>query len=757
MRIFKRLQRTLAAVLCGAVAASAFGLNAFAAELNVQYTYSQNGYTFEKISHASSPTETKDGIIDYLGNHDLEPYVDGVSDPANADSVQSYIYCQATHGDWVYFGTMYGALSAYNQARRGLTSMGVSTDVADAVVDTIYNGKLNTGAEDDGYYAGSIFAKFNAVTGETKILMSREMYENGECNGVPIFRSACTYNDKLYFVGLVSNGTAMDKYNGYPLSQAAALNLEIQMQAGVPSIYELDPETDTLTKVYECVDVAGYRKLNDQNVFTSTRAIGTFTDPTGHEYLIAGGLVDGSDGENPLGVTIYATDDPASGEFNVIANQNDLFDYPAVNRADSQGGGGLYQVVQFGDALYAAIVSGRYNADPALDTKERAFAIVRGTYDASKGSANDREAWTWTPLVGDLADGAKYTFGIDPARTACGACTLQVYDGYLYIGEYNDVNGSLQAILNTAAPSFHVLAKNLSQSINLYRMDADENVEMVVGDPTEMFPKSLSGLGSGYESSHLMQYTWMTTVFDGTMYLSSMDQNSLLRPAAMFLNADMLPQGREEWKSQIGYVKTLINKMKNEETNGTSRLLPSLVRMNRSFDAMNALLDTNDFESFAAEYENALNISERIRGILPENMRPVLDLLLNVATLENFRDLLTCAKYLSGSEPGFDLYAITANDEGGVDITTVTTNGFGDRYNHGLRVFANTDDYMVIGTANPFMGAQFWRMSASPTKTYGHNVHHYELTQHVEEDDADDSHDIYECGECDDSVTRDCE
>ena len=29
---------------------------------------------------------------------------------------------------------------------------------------------------------------------------------------------------------------------------------------------------------------------------------------------------------------------------------------------------------------------------------------------------------------------------------------------------------------------------------------------------------------------------------------------------------------------------------------------------------------------------------------------------------------------------------------------------FGDPFNHGLRIFCDTDDYMVVGTANPFYG-----------------------------------------------------
>ena len=61
--------------------------------------------------------------------------------------------------------------------------------------------------------------------------------------------------------------------------------------------------------------------------------------------------------------------------------------------------------------------------------------IVRG--DCS-GDWNDPSAWTWTPVIGDKADGAKYTFGIDPERTRAAACNMCIYDGYLYIGEYND-------------------------------------------------------------------------------------------------------------------------------------------------------------------------------------------------------------------------------------------------------------------------------------------------------------------------------
>ena len=61
-------------------------------ELNVQHSYSNNGYTFEKVSHAAFGPETPDGVVDYLGNKVIAPY-DGSTEVNNGDTVQSYSYC----------------------------------------------------------------------------------------------------------------------------------------------------------------------------------------------------------------------------------------------------------------------------------------------------------------------------------------------------------------------------------------------------------------------------------------------------------------------------------------------------------------------------------------------------------------------------------------------------------------------------------------------------------------------------------------
>jgi hypothetical protein len=79
--------------------------------------------------------------------------------------------------------------------------------------------------------------------------------------------------------------------------------------------------------------------------------------------------------------------------------------------------------------------------------------------------------------------------------------------------------------------------------------------------------------------------------------------------------------------------------------------------------------------------------------------------------------LLNSLPYLVTSVAGFDLYELEETEDGSVVITTVTNDGFGDMNNHGLRVFTETDDYLVIGTANPFYGTQIWRTEGNPDDT----------------------------------------
>ena len=587
--------------------------------------------------------------------------------------------------------------------------------------------------EPDGAYAGGILLKFNVKTGETKVLMSRDT------DGViTTFRDAIKFNDKLYFVGMVldTNNTELT---------ATEIQTGIRMQNGFPCIYEVDPANgDKLTCIYDCVDVAGFRKMVEDNIFTSTRAIGTYKNT-----LIAGAL-------NPDGAYLVASKNPEKGQssFSVIADMDDLFNYPKIKRSDANGGGGIYQVIEYNNDLYVVICAGDVaSRNPETGTL-RGFAIVKGECN---GDPTRKSSWKWSVLAGDKKDGAKYPFALDEERVSAVACTLEVYDDYLYIGDYNDTSSALQGfVLNR---NFTTLATNLEQSINLYRMDKNERVEKVVGDPTTAFPTSLTGIGSGYDT-HMSQYTWQSTVYNGKLYVSTLDLSTFLRPFVMMVNGDLLNMSKEEWTSQINYLRVLVElftqgeesevsaysarsrveqaaqsaaskktgkrnaaalKLSDDQISRLSKeadkkrstlsmsTLSSLMEINTKLDQLADMLDAKNPDAFAKAYSEILAQYNGISSLLPENLKTVYDLILSVATEENIKGLASSIQYMTTATPGFDVYEISHAEDGSVKLSALTKNGFGDRYNHGLRIFQEMDDYWVFGTANPFYGTQLWR------------------------------------------------
>ena len=140
--------------------------------------------------------------------------------------------------------------------------------------------------------------------------------------------------------------------------------------------------------------------------------------------------------------------------------------------------------------------------------------------------------------------------------------------------------------------------------------------------------------------------------------------------------------------------------------------LRQLRELNELLTELTDLVETNDIEGFVALYQKANDLYASLSGKLPEALKKLYDALVRITELENMKDLCICLGKLSTATRGFGLYAISS--EGGkLTLETLTRDGFGDPFNHGLRAFATNDEegWMVIGTANPFMGTQLWRTS----------------------------------------------
>lgn len=756
------------------------------AGLTPQYTYNSqndNGMTFEKVSHADQGLSQADGVVDYTGDGTIAPYTAGLSTTGNGDRGQSYSYAAASSGDWVYIGTMYGGLGVQAILNRDMTSLGLTSKQATALIQTMYAGNMYLG-EPDGKSAGGMLFKFNVKTGKTKILMSKSTGIDGGKGVIPTFRSAFKMNGKLYFEGMV-----MDT-NNKDLTQQE-IQTAMAYQNGFPCIYEVDPaNNDKLTKVYGSVDVDGFRSLVKGNVFTSTRAIGSFGNT-----LIAGDLKPTADGKGKaLLVASKTPSDPNS--YKVIADMASFDNLPAIHRQDVNGGGGIYQVQEFNGKLYVVVCTGDTSTLNEETGTMRSFAIYVGE---NKGDSTNKADWTWRPLVGDTAKGAKYYYGLDKSRVSAGACTLQVYGDHLYIGDYNDVSSALQGFVTKS--NFVTQATNLEQSVNLYRMDKNENVEMLVGDKNDTFPKGGStGLGSGYDN-HMNQYTWQTTVHEGKMYLSTMNTTTLLEPIAQFTNGDILNMNEKDWNNTVHYLRVFLRLLwgmgptdpasaiatqsNDQNAKVTTQTMPStdnpealvdwariqagkdasaaqpqttdaksvssakpisltaaqtkelvdgikdgsivpgslaasgssdeasqLFDINNELDNLGSQLSDKGSADFANNYGEVTDAFFSIADIIPDKFKGLYEMLVKLTSKANLKAYAKSLPYLAKSKRGFNLFEITdrsaANE--GVTVGTVTDNGFGDPFNHGLRIFCDTDDYMVVGTANPFYGTQLWRV-----------------------------------------------
>lgn len=459
----------------------AFMCSGYAASTAIAFTYQQpdGTLTFEKITHPDKPVAEADGIVDYVGNG-----VVSAEDLGQGARGQSYSWCAAGRGDYVYIGTCYGAATNTLDLMSNVLGGNFDQETLVATLNVLYNGTFFTG-EEDGANPGGILAKVNTVTNEVTILMSKSTDGHN-----PLFRNATAYNGRFYFCGSVD---------------------------GLPCIYELDPETDELVMVYQGMTLQDFYEGYLEGICTGIRGLCEFDG----ELILSCVTKDGP--------VILSSSEPREG-FTVIADQHDLFDYPAYHFCDSIYGGSIWEMTEFNGSLYVSICTGTPENMPDDNTMQ-SFALVRGDKD-------ENGEWIWTSIIGDQErDGARYTFGIDPERTRSGAGVIQVYNGYLYIGEYNDEEVALEDLL--LETSFDFFNENLRQSVNLYRMDADENIELVVGDPTEMFPDGgISGIGSGFGRNE-NQYIWRMTEYEGKLYLGTFDTSSLLEPIGQFANGDI--------------------------------------------------------------------------------------------------------------------------------------------------------------------------------------------------------------------------
>ena len=624
----------------------------------ITYTSESGNYTATKLSHPNDDVMQPDGIIEYEN---------GINDRG-----ENYSWSAVAHGDYMYVGVLYGAISRTLQIMAAQNNIDYS--LFKASIDALFNGTLFMGDEENNpnNENRSMLLKLNTKTGEVTVVRPPSDAS---------YRAAIEYKGKLYFAASASQ----------------------------PYLLEVDP-TDDSTKIV-------YTSQKPSNPFISVGIRGL--------TVVNDNLVASMIGDN--GAYIVSSNNPSEGEssFKTIATQQDLLDYPAYYYNDSIFGGAIWDMVEFNNKLYVTVVTGKSG-------NKQAFAMFSGEENKETGK------WDFNLIVGDEKDGAAYPYGLGADRS--GAGNLFVYDNHLYIGGYNDPMIALADVLNM---NFEELYKDLSSPVCLWRMDTDENINMVAGDSNELFPTVLGNQSAGF-GSNLNQYVWRMAEYDNKLYVGTFDIGSLAYPLMQFTNGDVLHMTPEEIKSQIHYIKVLLEVLKKNDEDATitestdantksnyseeAKYINSLSAEDQNdvensltelYDGLSELESVLDLEAYSETetcglsdsllniYQNLVNEYLKIRDLLPEDLVEILDKTLNQDSVDNLFYFLETCKYLSAGERGFDLLV----SEDGINFETITTNGLGDPYNHGCRIFAVTNSGLTLGTANPFYGTQVWKVT----------------------------------------------
>lgn len=117
-------------------------------------------------------------------------------------------------------------------------------------------------------------------------------------------------------------------------------------------------------------------------------------------------------------------------------------------------------------------------------------------------------------------------------------------------------------------------------------------------------------------------------------------------------------------------------------------------------------LSMNQYAWRMGVYNNKLYVTTFDMGVMLDYAANFTDDPDEKATIEAMVSLL---RSYNTNPSGFDLYYTSD----GLNFTAVTTNGFSDKYNYGGRTVKvkGADDAIFIGTANPFYGAQVWKIT----------------------------------------------
>lgn len=645
----KGLIKSLALTVTLGITISLFNITEFNvnAEEKKKNIIENDNYIIEKVSN---PT-TKQGEID------------GIT--LGGDRNNSYAWAMAERNGYIYIGTNRNLIGGVcNDFVKALSGYGITEDKVWSVINVITNGEI---PQYDSNATQPEIIRVDPKTGETKIVFKAE--ENTDM----AYRMGIEYDGKLYFGSMSYNGTR---------------------------VVMID-ENDNAKVVYS------------DGGNSSLRASAIYKDK-----LYFGGLdnrITDNGSYNKLAVIEKGDDDYT---WNRVADYNDFIDY-ASDTIYANAGGNVWDLIEYNNELYIFLAT------------SNGFVVFKG-HEATEKEEGNKYGWIWQEVIGKnskynmgMADSPSGSNGDNVPGLIDSAATPVVFNGKMYFGTFDH---SLTSVMTAFKGLSQIVmsaenAPKLSEALRPMYNSLNSGQKMYCMDETGKIEK-VDSINSIFEGT-TNEYFWRYGVYGDKLYVGSYDSASLYYYFTKLTNGSITRMSKDEFKRQIQYIVELIKTFDKEGK------LAETVEKVESLENSVTLLQKNVEESLE-EYAEEDNVQDLIDALeLAENnldeivndnknnnlseadyvflnqVKSMIENLIGKFDIEGLKMYCDISKKMNHNEYGFDLYVT----EDGEKYTSITVNGFNDKYNYGARTLVPTEEGLYIGTANPFYGAQLWKLT----------------------------------------------
>ena len=698
-------------LLVGTLPASAMALDTVTREYEDQ--------SFSKISNPTAGPGTPDGI----NTNDITGYA--------ANRLNSYAWAVASRGDYIYIGTnrnLFG--SAFNALGEHLRKQNptLSQDKLNILLGLFSGGDVPMDNSEESYIPQII--RFDVENGTTKVIYqpdtvrgADEVLYYADKDGILIpesdvvseaasFRSVIEYQGNLYFGSLGTNMLQLVRVDAEDNAEIVYQNLGISNSLRACCVYGEGIE-ETLYFGGQDTSYApwlAYRQSNPDS--TVCPLVIRFLDP----------LTAGTDDEDWSGL---------------VADFRDFGKYADAN-AYRLTGGNLWDLCSFNGKLYVILAN------------DSGWVMFRGEKVPGDPAANSF-GWKWTEIVGD--DGA-YPAAMDAkialknkqleedyncieyAPTLYGAGLLEstatpfVFNGKMYIGTFdNSTSIQSQTMTKMVVKLAHLLKSDdagdtgptltqifapiyevLSNPQRIWVMDENETITAVSG-------------ANALLKDTTNDYVWRFAEYDGKLYAGTFDAASSY---SYYLNLftgeqrdalkefGLLPDDllAELDGSNIQRLQELIDELDLDKMDLDENTKTMLIVADLACELLYSVLqDGTSVEELLETMEMLKTFYSMFTMMspdsIPEETAEKIEWLLNAVDVEGLQYWAKARTLVNEAESGFDLLV----SEDGENWEAIVRDGFGDSGNYGARTLTVHQGELYIGTANPFYGAQLWKMT----------------------------------------------